>query len=303
MKQIRNWVPILGILSLIVLFFQMPEAPNLFGLLGCKSCSSSDPFLLLLGAGYFAAIIAISLLIPSFPNRKIACGGLIWAILLASGLTFLHQPNWCVACLIGHLFNIMIWTIWVVEPSPKIESISSFFRERIFFLVLTPIIVVTLFSCLNITFLIYHFRDEQDLPIKTSFKSGDIIPPFIIQTTKGIKFSQENFTQALGTVINFVTTNCPYCNQQLPILDTVATQLDHNHYRFINVSSALTDDLTQRAPSTEWVEDKKDDLHHLFEVKAYPTTYIIGNDGKIRQVILGVPENLETSLIRILKAS
>lgn len=275
----------------------MPEAPNLFGLLGCKTCSSSDPFLLLIGTGYFATLIAISLLFPSFPNRQIARGGLIWALLLALGLTYIHLPNWCIACLIGHLFNILIWTIWVIVPSPKSESISSSFKERIFFLILTPIIVVTFFSCINITFLIYRFKNEQDLSITTSFKPGDMIPPFIVQTTKGIKISQENLTQTLGTVINFVTANCPYCNQQLPILNDVAARLSDSHYQFINVSFTLTDDLTQKASSTEWVEDKEGDLHHIFQVKAYPTTFIIGNDGKIRQVILGVPENLETSLL------
>lgn len=304
MKQLRFWVPILGILSLIILFFQMPEAPNLFGLLGCKTCSSGNPFLVLIGVAYFGSLIAISLLFPNFPNRRIACSGLIWALLLASGLTYLHLPNLCIACLIGHLFNILIWTIWSIAPSPKSEVISSFFKERIYFLILTPLIVVTLFSCLNITFLIYHFQDDQDLSNITAFKSGDMIPPFMLQTSKGIKINGENLTQVLGTVINFVTASCPYCNQQLPILNAVATQLAPNSYQFINVSSILTDDLIQRASSTEWVEDKQGDLHHLFKVKAYPTTFIIGNDGKIRQVFLGVPENLETNLLTsLLKTS
>lgn len=304
MKQLRNWVPVLGALSLILLFFQMPEAPPLFNLLGCKTCSSSDPFLVLIGASYFASLIAISLLFPSFPNRHMACSGLIWALLLALGLTYLHLPNWCIACLIGHLFNILIWTIWSIVPSPKSESNSSFLKERIYFLLLTPMIVVALFSCLNITFLIYHFKDEHDLSITTAFKSGDMIPPFKLQTSTGTEISQENLTRTLGTVINFVTANCPYCNQQLPILNAVAMQLAPNSYQFINVSSTLTDDLTHRASFSEWVEDKKGDLHHLFKVKAYPTAFIIGNDGKIRQVILGVPENLEASLLTsILKAS
>jgi peroxiredoxin len=149
----------------------------------------------------------------------------------------------------------------------------------------------------NITFLIYHFQDDQDLSATNSFKSGDMAPSFILQTTKGIHISQESLNQAMGTVINFVTANCPYCNQQLPVLNAVAMQLASSSYQFINVSSALTDDLTQQASSTEWVEDKEGNLHHLFKVKAYPTTFVIGNDGKIKQVILGVPENFEASLL------
>lgn len=304
MKHLRLWVPILGILNIVILFFQMPETPNLFGLLGCKTCTPSDPFFVFIAAGYFASLIAISLLFPNFPNQRMAFSGLIWALSLAVGLTYLHLPNWCIPCLIGHALHISTWIIWCLASSPKSPSMLPFFKERIYFLLLTPMIVIALFACLNITFLIYHFKDEHELSLNTIYKSGDMAPSFNLKTLKGTFISHENLTQTLGTVINFVTANCPYCNQQLPILNAVAKQLVSKSYNFINVSAQLTDDLTQKAAFTEWVEDKEGELHRLFEVKAYPTTFIIGNDGKIRQIILGVPENLEASLqASILKTS
>ncbi len=57
MKQPRQWVPVLGILSLMILFLQMPETPDVFGIIGCKTCSVRNPYLPLFGAGYFAIII------------------------------------------------------------------------------------------------------------------------------------------------------------------------------------------------------------------------------------------------------
>lgn len=280
----------------MILFFQLPETPNLFGLLGCKNCSPGNPFLVLVGAGYFAGVIAVALLFPNFPNRNIAYSGLIWALLLAAGLTYLHLPNWCVACLVGHFFNILIWIIWSFASSPTSEGNSTFFKERVYFSILTPMIVVALFGCLNITFLIYNFKEEQNELSTAALKSGDMAPPFILQTSTGHEISQDNLTQGLGTVINFVMDGCPYCKDQLQVVNKIATELAFKAYRFINVSPTLTDKLTKSAPSTDWVEDKEGYLHSLFKVKAYPTLFIVGNDGKIRQVILGVPENLEEKL-------
>lgn len=298
-KLLRNCIPIFGMLSLFLLFFQMVDASQLAGLLGCKNCAMSNPFLILMGAGYFAALISISLLFPNFPNRQIARAGLLWAILLVSGLTYLHLPQWCAACMIGHFFHLLIWTIWVIVPAPKSASPPPFFKERIYFLLLSPLIVICLFSSLNVLFLIYHFQDqdEQDLAVAPSFKSGDKVPPFILETTKGDKITHEHLTKAMGTVINFVTSNCPYSNQQLPIVNSVALQFSHAAYRFINVSSTITDDLMHKASAFEWAEDKKGDLHQVFNVRAYPTTFIIGKDGIIKQVILGQPEKLEANLV------
>jgi hypothetical protein len=53
-KRLRIWVPIVGVLALSVLFLKLPETPDAFGMFGCKTRSTADPYLPLLGAGYFA---------------------------------------------------------------------------------------------------------------------------------------------------------------------------------------------------------------------------------------------------------
>ena len=58
----------------------------------------------------------------------------------------------------------------------------------------------------------------------------------------------------------------------------------------------------QRAPASEWVEDRDGKLRALFQVSGYPTLFVLGSEGKILQVILGVPEHSKmfvlTSLTR-----
>lgn len=293
MKQLRNWVPLFGILGLLALFLKMPEAPNFFGIFKCTACGTSDPYLPMFGGAYFATLVAISMLFPTFPNSLIAKGGLIWAIMLALSLTYLNLPNWCVACLIGHLCNIAIWSIWWIAPAKSDNIKVSPFRERLFQTMLTPIISITLFSCLNLTFLVYNLKLKQNF-VTTTLQAGENVPAFKSINNKNLTFSNIDISEATKTFINFVSPNCPYCEEQLAILESVADQLAKDNYHFINISPALTSDLVQQS-SLEWFEDKHGELRELFKVSGYPTLFVVGPNGKILKVISGVSKELTSA--------
>lgn len=288
MKQLRHYIFFLGILALGALFLTLPETPNFFGIFKCKACASSDPYLPLMGAGYFAVLMAVSLLFPSFLSHHVSRGGLLWAVLLALTLTYLHLPHWCIACLIAHGCNILIWTILVVSP-PADESNSANFRERLCLIFFAPVSLVALFSCLNLTFMAYGFKPNHPI-LAMGLQPGDQLPSTFLTETS-------DASHALGIVINFISPNCPFCQEQLPILDSVASQLAENSYRFINVSPALPAELVEQAPAAEWVEDKEGRLRELFKVAGYPTLFVVGADGIIAHVIAGVPEQLKAQLL------
>ncbi len=287
MNPLRKWaIPVLGMTALAALFLKLPEVPNFFGLFSCKACSSNDPFLPLAGAGYFSAIIALSLLFPAFPSRRAAKGGLLWAVLLAFALTYLHLPKWCGACLTAHACNVLIWTVWFFYGSP-IQEKETRFTERLYLLLIAPVSTIALFSCLNLTFMAYGFKIHQNPPV-SSLKAGDPIPHFIAETTEGRHLSNNE-----PLILNFISPDCPYSKEQLKILNGIQTKI---HSRVIHVSPNLTHELTQDSPA-EWVEDKDSKLLKLFKVKGYPTLFALDKDGKITQVIPGVPKQLESDLI------
>ncbi len=292
LKQLRNWVPAFGILALFTLFLKLPEIPNIFGAFKCTICLSNNPYLVFAGAGYFAILVAVSLLFPNFPGPLMARGGLVWAVLLALTLTYLALPNLCVACLICHILNISIWTIWILIPSEEKKAPSSLPGQRVCLLLFAPITVVALFSCLNLTFMAYGFKNHS--LSSTGLKIGDSIPTFQMPTSDDLLVS--NVSTVKGTVFNFVSPDCLYCKQQLPILDAVSTQSVRDAYRFINISPELSPELMQLAPTTEWFEDKDEILRKLFKVSGYPTMFIVKSDGKIAQIISGIPEQLKASL-------
>lgn len=297
MKHLRQWVPVLGIFALAALFLKLPEISNFFGIFECKTCSANNPYLPLIGAGYFASLIAISLLFPSFPRSELARGGLTWALLLALVMTYMNMPTWCFACLIAHGCNILIWMIWVVVPAEANNSCTSSFRERLCLTLFIPCSVVALFSCLNLTFLVYGFKAHHSVAA-AGLAPGDSIPSFNIKTIgSNSTISNTNVAQTARLVINFISSDCPYCKEQLPVLEAVATELASSSYRFVNVSPTVSSELIQHSSVIEWVEDKEGYLRELFKVTGFPTLFVIGTEGKILQVIYGVPDQLKHQLL------
>jgi len=294
-NRLRDLVPALGVVALVAMFFGLPEAPNLFGALGCTTCASSDPYLPLVGAGYFASVVALALLFPGFPGQLVARGGLVWAVLLTAALTYLKWPHLCAICLVGHTCNVLIWTIWATVPASSGASPVTMLRERLCLTLFAPLAVIALFSSVNLTLMAYGF--EVPNVASTGLQPGDEVPQFSTRTSAGRALANTDAAATAGIVLNFVSPDCPYCEEQLPRLNTVAAQLANGPYRIVNVSRELPTELVQRSPAAEWVLDTGGQLRQLFQVSGYPTTFVLGANGKIAQVIPGVPESLESTLL------
>jgi len=289
-KHPRHWVPVLGIIALLCMFLKLPEIPDILGAFDCKTCFSNNPYFPLITGAYFSVLLALSLLFPAFPGPLIARGGLVWASLLALTLTYLNLPQVCAICLVGHLCHIMIWVIWCMFPAFATRRRTSPLGERLFLTLFAPLIVIALFSAINLTFLIYHLKASQQ-DAATSLKAGDIAPNFAENAPTRIG-------EKKGWIINFISPNCSFCKEQLGILNGEINELMSDSYRFINITPALTPELIQQLPLAEWIEDPEGNIRQLFKVSGYPTLFVVSADSKITKVISGVPENLVTELIK-----
>ena len=287
MKYLRHLVPFLGILALIALFLKLPETAKMFHVLSCKTCSSPDPYLPLFGTAYFAMLIAISMLFPNFPGPWVARSGLIWAVLLALTLTYIDYPYICRLCLVSHVCNILIWTIWASVASEKKVSSSSSIKERLCLVLFAPIAVAALFSCLNLTFMAYSHHPV----LATELQIGDPVPSFATRTSKDQFITCPDSSMM---IINFISPDCPHCEEQLKILDTIIPQIKNGACRFINITPFLPTELISYSSSFEWIEDRAGDLQRLFRVSGYPTLFVVGTEGNIVQIIVGVQEDLKS---------
>jgi thiol-disulfide isomerase/thioredoxin len=272
MKYLRSLIPFFGTVALVALFFKLPETPDLFD---CASCTSNDPYFPLFAAGYFTSLIAIALIFPEFPSKATAWGGILWSILLTFALTYLAW-SLCVMCLIAHLCNILIWVIWLITSQKKTIWAAPL-SVRVAGAVFAPMIMLTLFASLNLTFMVYDFRLSQP---QNLLKPGDILPHFA--------------QQGIPLCINFITPDCPYCKKQLPLLHKIALNCSLSTVKFINITPFITEELVRQHPSSQWIEDKDGKLKTLFKVQGYPTLFLADAEGKIKKIIAGMSEELKS---------
>lgn len=226
----------------------------------CKTCILADPFLPLVGAGYFALLIAMAVFLPRFPGSRMARAGLIWSISLAVSFSYVHYPRWCTNCLVAHACHIAMWTVWILVPHRQ-----SSFKLR-----------------LSTTFLVWVLFFSLKSEHQAGLKPGDHLPAFHIGKEERL-------------LINFTSSHCPYCKEQLPLLNRFAARAGEK-YRFVNVISTLPSETA----GMEWVEDKYGELAQLFKVDGYPMLFVAGKEGLIEQVIAGVPDQMEEMLSQLL---
>lgn len=277
MKVSKYFISSLAFIAMLAMFFKLPDTPTLFN---CKMCVSDEPYLPLIGTGYFATLLFLFLLVPGFPRPWIARLGMVFAFVLGIGLTYYSYPQWCIACLIAHACHLLIWIISSFRSALKEQHSLS--KERLCLIFLAPLATVTFFASINLTFMAYDFK----APTQAALKVGDQVP------------TSQNFSY---TVLNFITPGCFYCKEQLPILNAVAEQID-GPYRFVQVSPDLPDALVSQSPTSEWIRDGDGKLRELFRVNGYPTLFVIDQEGKIAEIIAGVPERLEVHLLKKLKS-
>src|SRR5262249_15593715 len=91
--------------------------------------------------------------------------------------------------------------------------------------------------------------------------------------------------------------DCPYCKEQLEILETIVPEIQGHACRLINITPVLPAELIGYSPCIEWVEDKAGDLRNLFKVSGYPTLFVLGDDSKIVQIIPGVHEDFKSLIL------
>lgn len=280
--QLKRLVPILAFFALGALFLKLPEVPDFLGLFECKKCLASDPYAILAAAGYFAVLLAAYFLFPNFPSKEMARAGFLWAVLLMFALTFINSFL-CIPCLIAHACNICIWGIWITSPISY--SPICFTKERFCGLLFAPLIVVTFFCCLNLTFLVYSIKAAHQ---PSGLKAGDTTPIFNLKTVAG-----RDVDSGTKAILNFIMPDCPYCQEQLPIVFDLASR--GSSYRIINVTTVLPSKI--EFSGIEWAEDRDGKLRSLFRVGGFPTLFVLNSDGKLEKVIPGVSAELQNILL------
>jgi thiol-disulfide isomerase/thioredoxin len=126
---------------------------------------------------------------------------------------------------------------------------------------------------------------------------GALAPPLEVYDVHGQAFSLAALRGHV-VVVNFWATWCGPCVTEMPILQAMYERHQAEGVRFVGVDvgepTADVLDWIQRFKLTyDFVVDGEGRLTYLYMIRGMPSTFIIGPDGTVREVISG-PINAES---------
>ena len=123
--------------------------------------------------------------------------------------------------------------------------------------------------------------------------SGGIFPAFSLPDLAGGVHSSSGFG-GKPVLINFWATWCPPCRSEMPALQVLADRLATRGMQLLAVS--VDDDLNlvrefvrqEAIRFTVLIDRERDLAERVLHLANYPTSFLVGADGVIREVMVGV---------------
>lgn len=276
--------------ALIALFFKLP---GLAEISKCVSCTASTPYLPMLGASYFAFLAALFMASVGPIGKNRAKIGLIFALGLFLSLSYLNS-EFCPLCIIAHVLHISLWTILLVDAREKSPSNEPFLGLKLSFACTAAVSVVALFSTLNITLALYGLN--FDMSTSSLIKPGTSVSTIRLQTLKNEQFTSDELAKTKAVILNFVSSSCPHCKEQLVKLNEIAQKYADSGFRFISISRDTAQGIQDKAPHTEWAEDPRGQFSAQFGVHGFPTMVILDPQSVVLSATVGIPSDFQNAL-------
>jgi peroxiredoxin len=158
------------------------------------------------------------------------------------------------------------------------------------------VLYLCLFAAFSVT-LKTELRREKS-PV-AALKMHEPMPDFELpdSTGRSIKFSEAARDKKI-VVINFWATWCGPCRVEMPSFEKLYTEQKNNGFLILAIAEdkerAKLDEYLKKKPvSFPVLIDQDNALAERFKIESFPTTILVGADGKIRQVNEGVTPYLE----------
>lgn len=143
-------------------------------------------------------------------------------------------------------------------------------------------------------------------PAIAALKTGSTAPDFALADQTGTSISLmsiigEGNVQRRGVILSFFASWCQPCREELPLLNSVADELDKKGVKAIIIGvkedyariRALLLELKVEKPIV--LSDGHGKVTEMYQVRFLPTTFFIGRDGTVKDIIFGAIKN-ETEL-------
>ncbi len=120
---------------------------------------------------------------------------------------------------------------------------------------------------------------------------GKPAPGFTLKTPRGETLSLADF-RGKTVVLNFWATWCPPCREEMPSMEALYRQCRNQPFAILAVSEDRDETsvkyfLEEMGLTFPVLLDKDTAVGRAYRVLALPTTYVIGPDGKIKDIVYG----------------
>jgi peroxiredoxin len=137
--------------------------------------------------------------------------------------------------------------------------------------------------------------------------SGNVpAPDFTLQDTSGKTHRLSDY-RGRPVIINFWTTWCPPCREELPSMNRAWHQLEHEGVAMLAINMGEDEDtifIFSADYPTDFpiLMDKSGEVIEQWPVKGLPTTYVVAPDGTIAYRAIGSREWDDSSLLDKVRA-
>lgn len=291
--------------AFVALLFKLPSFFLLVNFSDCPWCFTADALIPALGASYFLSLFLLFLLQPLFLSRRVAAAGLLFSLILALVL-LLSQPHLCLFCLIGHSAHVLFWLLWVLFPAAVSLQWGVLFVQKV--------LLAAVAGALSFAFLLglNSFLEPKVMSrlLTHAVQEKERCPQFVARTTTGKEISFSSFSRYNATLLHFVLCSCPYCKEQLPYVQQLASRWSEKGVRFINIAASegessecdCEQEILDLAPEVDLITDPDRYLGKLFGVHLYPTALILDHRGVVVMIIRGADPQMVSQIEKALSA-
>ena len=141
-------------------------------------------------------------------------------------------------------------------------------------------------------------------------QKGFLAPEFKLETPNGQSIA---LTDARGkaVLVNIWATWCPPCRAEMPTIEKLYQEYQDQGLVVLGVNSTIQDEPPQIVPFINQYNitfpillDVNGEASNLYELRSLPTSFFIGRDGVIKEVVVGGPMAealLRTNIEEIIK--
>ena len=141
-------------------------------------------------------------------------------------------------------------------------------------------------------------------------QKGFLAPEFKLETPDGRTVALTDF-RGTAVLVNLWATWCPPCRAEMPTLEKVYEEYKDQGLVVLGIDAANQDNLDAVAAFEKQYNltfpillDTNGEASALYELRAFPTSFFVGRDGVIKEVVVGGPMSealLRTNIEEIIK--